>query len=98
RVTMILLGAYACLAVIMAGLGIYGVMSHSVTTRRHEIGIRMALGAQAGDVLRQILVHALGLTLAGIAAGLIGAFAIRNVMAGILYGVSATDPLVLAAV
>ena len=98
RVTMVLLGSFAALAVIMAALGIYGVVSHSVTMRRHEIGLRMALGAQTSDVLRQIMKHALGLTLAGIAGGIAGAFTVRNVLAAVLYGVSATDPLILTIV
>jgi putative ABC transport system permease protein len=91
RFDMWLIGAFAALALTLAGLGIYGVMAYSVSQRTREIGIRIALGAQGWNVLRLIMEQGAKLALAGVVVGLIGAFALTRVMASLLFGVSPTD-------
>jgi putative ABC transport system permease protein len=89
---------FASFALLLAGLGVYGVVSYSVRRRTHEIGIRMALGAQPSRVLRSVLVHGGRLALAGIALGLLASLGLMRLMATMLFGVTATDPRTLAAV
>ncbi|HKP10644.1 MAG TPA: ABC transporter permease [Blastocatellia bacterium] len=97
RYPALLIGAFAAVAVGLAMLGIYGVLSYAVTQRTHEIGIRMALGAQRRDVLRLIAGQSLRFAAAGIAVGVVGALALTRLMASLLYGVSASDPLTFTA-
>ena len=96
RFTTLLLTAFAALAACMAIVGTYGVVSYAVAQRRREIGVRMALGADRADVARMVLGQGLRLVAAGIILGLAGALGVTRLMEGLLYGVSATDPLTLA--
>jgi putative ABC transport system permease protein len=93
RFGTLLLTIFAALALVLAAIGIYGVMSYSVTQRTHELGIRIALGAQTRDVLKLILGRGFALTLIGVALGLAASFALTRVMSSLLFGVSATDPV-----
>jgi len=98
RFTLLLLLVFAGVAAVLAVVGIYGVISHAVTERTHEIGVRMALGADASDVLKLVVGQGLILTLIGIAIGLIASLVVTRVMTGLLYGVTATDAMTFVSV
>ncbi|HEY9285585.1 MAG TPA: ABC transporter permease, partial [Pyrinomonadaceae bacterium] len=98
RFGTLLLAVFAGVALLLAVVGIYGVMSYSVAQRQHEIGIRMAMGAQRRDVVWLVVGQGLLLTATGVALGALGAFALTRLMAGLLYGVSATDPVTFGGV
>jgi putative ABC transport system permease protein len=91
RFALMILISFAVLALVLAMSGIYGVISYSVSQRTQEIGIRMALGARSGDVLRLVLVQFMRLTVIGVVLGLVGAYALTRLMTSLLFGVTATD-------
>ena len=98
RFSLLLLGAFALLALILAAIGIYSVLSYSVRRRVQEIGIRLALGASLSDVLRMVIFEGLRPTLLGVSIGIAGAFALARVMSNLIYGVKPTDPLTFVSV
>jgi putative ABC transport system permease protein len=98
RITLILLGLFSALALVLAGIGIYGVISYSAAQRSREIGIRMALGAQRGDVMRQVLAQGGKISAAGIVIGSAASLGLTRLMAKLLYSVSVVDPATFAAV
>jgi putative ABC transport system permease protein len=98
RVTMLLLSVFAAAALLLAAVGIYGVIAYAVTQRTQEIGIRMALGAQQADVLRMVIKQGAILVSIGVGGGALGAFAVTRLMVGMLYQVAPNDPLTFVAV
>src|SRR5678815_5089438 len=98
RFNLFLLGLFGALALLLSAAGIYGVTAYTVSQRTHELGIRLALGAQVGDVLRMILRQGLTVIVIGLVVGLAAAFALLRLMRSLLFGVSATDPLTFVAI
>lgn len=98
RVESLLLGLFGGLGLVLAAVGIYGLTSYSVTQRTHEFGIRTALGAKHSDVLKMVVKEGLKLATVGVGAGLVASFVLTRLMASVLYGVQATDPLTYALV
>ncbi|MFZ3258560.1 MAG: FtsX-like permease family protein, partial [Candidatus Acidiferrales bacterium] len=98
RLTAVLLGVFAALAMILACIGIYGVMTYATAQRRNEIGIRMALGAQRGDILRLVLGQGVRLAILGVVIGIAGGLALTRLLQSLLFHISASDPLTFAGV
>jgi putative ABC transport system permease protein len=98
RVSMLMLMVFAALALTLATVGIYGLTAYAVSRRTHEIGLRVALGASHGQILRLVVVRGLATSLIGAAIGLAAAFQLTRALSAVLYGVTATDPLVFAGV
>jgi len=98
RFSMDIVAAFAITALLLAALGIYGVISYLVSERTQEIGIRLALGARRGEILQMVMRQGLGLAMAGAGLGLVGSVIVSHLMAGLLYGVMPTDPLTFVGV
>jgi putative ABC transport system permease protein len=98
RFSMILLGVFAALALALAAIGIYGLIAYAVTERTHEIGVRLALGAQRRDVMSMIVVQGMTMAATGAAVGVVAALAVTRLMSSLLFGISAADPVTFAAI
>jgi putative ABC transport system permease protein len=98
RFSMLLLAVFAVVALALAVIGIYGMLSYAVAQRTREIGLRMTLGAQRTDVMRLVIGHGMKLALAGVVLGLIASFALTRTMKNLLFGVSATDPITFVSI
>jgi putative ABC transport system permease protein len=98
RFNLLLLGGFAALALLLAGVGLHGVIAYAVAQRTHEVGVRLALGASRANILRLVVGHGLVLALAGVALGAVGALVLGRFVAGMLFGVQATDPVTFVAV
>src|SRR5262249_18534578 len=98
RFNLFLLGGFAALALALACVGVYGVVSYVGAERSHEVGVRMALGARRADVTRLFVKQGMTLVMLGVALGLLGAFALTRLMTNLLFGVNATDPLTFGGV
>ena len=98
RFNLLLLGSFAVIALVLASVGIYGLISFSTSRRTHEIGVRMAMGAQTGDIMRLVLREGMTLAATGVALGLAASFALTRLLSSLLFGVSQTDPLTYAGV
>jgi putative ABC transport system permease protein len=92
RFSMMLLTSFAAIAMMLSSVGIYSVLSYSVAQRSHELGVRMALGAKTGDIMRLVVAHGMKLTCLGAGIGMVSALALTRLMKSLLYEVSATDP------
>jgi putative ABC transport system permease protein len=98
RFRTVLLGLFGLAALLLGGVGIYGVISYSVSQRTREFGIRVALGADLGQILRSVIAHGLKLTLAGVLIGVAGGLVLARFLRSLLFGISAADPLTFASV
>ena len=98
RFNMLLMTVFGCSALLLAAIGVYGLMAYSVQQRTQEIGIRMALGAESGDVRRMVISEGMRFALAGVAVGLAASFALARLIAAFLFGVTSWDPVVFSVV
>src|SRR5262249_4256092 len=98
RIATSLLGVFAAIALVLAAVGVYGLMSHSVQQRTLELGVRLSLGAAASDIYKLILGHAIKLTLIGLLVGIAGAVGLTRLLGSLLYGVGASDPVTFVGV